>query len=161
MPSRSTQAALRRGGDLAVDFATALVRADAGGEGAGSVGVRMQGGAGLGPVIPAAAAAAAVVGDGDGDGEGYGEGHGGGRGEGKYGDEDEEGSGVERALARSVSWAEGVESPAAVELVPVLARRADSLPVIWASLPMPEDVEGAPRDTRGSIGMGMGRAEWA
>jgi len=122
-------------------------------------------GAGLGPataaVAAAAAAAAAVVGDGDGDGdgEGYGEGHGGGHGEGKDGDEDEEGSGVERALARSVSWAEGVESPAAVELAPVVVRRADSLPVIWASLPMPEDVEGAPRDTRGSIG--MGRAEWA
>ena len=65
-------------------------------------------------------------------------------------------SGVERALEGSVSWAEGVESPAAVELVPVVARRADSFLVIWA---MPEDVEGAPRGTRGSIG--IGGAEWA
>ena len=98
-------------------------------------------GAGLGSAIAvaAAAAAAAVVDGGDGDGEGY--------GEGKDGDEDEEGSGVEGALARSVSWAEGVESPAAEELVPAVARRMDSLPVIWASLPMPED--------------GMGGVEWA
>lgn len=87
-------------------------------------------GAGLGPAIAAAATVVVGDGDGDGDGEGYGEGHGGGRGEGKDGDEDEEGSGVERALARSVSWAEGVESPAAVEPVPVVARRADSFPVI-------------------------------
>ena len=90
-------------------------------------------GAGLGPAIAAAAAATAVVGDGDGDGEGYGEGYGGGRGEGKGGDENGEGSGVERALEGSVSWAEGVESPAAAELVPVVARRADSFLVIWAS----------------------------
>ena len=92
-------------------------------------------GAGLGFTIAAAAAAAAVVGGGDGDGEGYGEGHGGGRGE---GDEDEEGSGVKRALARSVLWAEGVESPAAMELVPVVVSRADSFLMIWMSLPMPE-----------------------
>ena len=85
------------------------------------------------------AAAAAVVGGGDGDDEGYGEGYGGGRGE---GDEDEEGSGVERALARSVLWAEGVESPAAMELVPVVVSRADSFLMIWLSLPMPEDVVG-------------------
>jgi hypothetical protein len=113
-------------------------------------------GVGLGPAIAAAAAAAAVVGDGDGDGdgEGYGEGHGGGRREGKGGDENGEGSGVERALEGSVPWAEGVESPAAAELVPVVAKRADSFLVILASLPMPEDVEDAPRGTRGSIGRG-------
>ena len=41
----------------------------------------------------------------------------------------------------------------------MVVRRADSFLVIWASLPMPEDVEGAPRGTRGSIG--MGGVEWA
>ena len=61
------------------------------------------------------------------------------------GDEDEEGSGVEGAGEERVVG----ESPAAVELVPVVARRADSFPVIWASLPMLEDVEGA---LRGRLG---------
>ena len=117
-------------------------------------------GAGLGPAIAAAAAAAAVVGDGDGDGEGYGEGHGGGRGEGKGGDENGEGSGVERALEGSVSWAEGVESPVVVELVLVVVRRADSFLVIWASLPMPEDVEGAPRGSIGRGGVGLAVVLW-
>ena len=111
-------------------------------------------GRGSRPAIAAAAAAVVGDGDGDGDGEGYGEGYGGGRGECKGGDENGEGSGVERALEGSVSWAEGVESPSAAELVPVVVRRADSFLVIWMSLPMPEGVEGAPRGTRGSIGRG-------